>query len=225
MNKRKLFFAMCCLTAVLAIGCGKKNSTDTKNPEQVEKQDNTKTDNADKNDTKNDNEKDNNDKTASETTKGMMQIYFINMDSGEIQTEKVETEDLSAEKTWSLLQEYGVLTQECRMNSFKVNEEEKTIDLDVDEGFGNYIRSMGTTGETEVLACVVNTYLDSFQCERIKITEAGHTFETSGAVLAGYMTKQQEAGMRKSEKIIKKMYGIIVDSGNVYYSATGDGMG
>lgn len=190
MNKRKLFFAMCCLTAVLAIGCGKKNSTDTKNPEQVEKQDNTKTDNADKNDTKNDNEKDNNDKTASETTKGMMQIYFINMDSGEIQTEKVETEDLSAEKTWSLLQEYGVLTQECGMNSFKVNEEEKTIDLDVDEGFGNYIRSMGTTGETEVLACVVNTYLDSFQCEKIKITEAGRTFETSGAVLAGYMTKQ-----------------------------------
>ena len=31
--------------------------------------------------------------------------------------------------------------------------------------------------------------------------------------------------MRKSEKIIKKMYGIIVDSGNVYYSGTGDGMG
>lgn len=31
--------------------------------------------------------------------------------------------------------------------------------------------------------------------------------------------------MRKSEKIIKKMYGIIVDGGNVYYSVTGDGMG
>ena len=97
---------------------------------------------------------------------------------------------MSAEKTWSLLQEYGVLTQECRMNSFKLNEEEKTIDLDVNEDFGNYIRSMGTTGETEVLECIVNTYLDSFQCEKIKITEAGRTFETSGAVLAGYMTKQ-----------------------------------
>lgn len=45
-------------------------------------------------------------------------------------------------------------------------------------------------GETEVLECIVNTYLDSFQCEKIKITEAGRTFETSGAVLAGYMTKQ-----------------------------------
>ena len=102
----------------------------------------------------------------------------------------METDSLNEEKIWSLLQEKSVITPECGMNSFKVNEEEKTIDLDVDEGFGNYIRSMGTTGETEVLACVVNTYLDSFQCEKIKITEAGRTFETSGAVLAGYMTKQ-----------------------------------
>lgn len=162
MHKRKLFYAMCCLTAVLAIGCGKKDSTDTKNPEQVESQDTTKTDDENKSDTKNDTE----------------------------QTDDVETDSLNEEKIWSLLQEKSVITPECGMNSFKVNEEEKTIDLDVDEGFGNYIRSMGTTGETEVLACVVNTYLDSFQCEKIKITEAGRTFETSGAVLAGYMTKQ-----------------------------------
>ena len=73
---------------------------------------------------------------------------------------------------------------------FKVKRRREDDRSDVDEGFGNYIRSMGTTGETEVLACVVNTYLDSFQCEKIKITEAGRTFETSGAVLAGYMTKQ-----------------------------------
>ena len=175
MYKRKLFYAMCCLTAVLATGCGKKDSTDTKNPEQVESQDTTKTDDK---------------KEESEKTKSVMKIYSINMSSGEIQTEDVETDSLNEEKIWSLLQEKSVITPECGMNSFKVNEEEKTIDLDVDEEFGNYIRSMGTTGETEVLACVVNTYLDSFQCEKIKITEAGRTFETSGAVLAGYMTKQ-----------------------------------
>ena len=171
---------MCCLTAVLAIGCGKKDSTDTKNPEQVESQDTTKTDDKNKSDTKNDTEKKDDKKEESEKTKSVMKI----------QTEDVETDSLNEEKVWSLLQEKSVITPECGMNSFKVNEEEKTIDLDVDEGFGNYIRSMGTTGETEVLACVVNTYLDSFQCEKIKITEAGHTFETSGAVLAGYMTKQ-----------------------------------
>jgi len=114
----------------------------------------------------------------------------VDTEAADAQSEDVETDSLNEEKIWSLLQEKSVITPECGMNSFKVNEEEKTIDLDVDEGFGNYIRSMGTTGETEVLACVVNTYLDSFQCEKIKITEAGRTFETSGAVLAGYMTKQ-----------------------------------
>ena len=190
MYKRKLFYAMCCLTVVLAIGCGKKDSTDTKNPEQVESQDTTKTDDKNKSDTKNDTEKKDDKKEESEKTKSVMKIYSINMGSGEIQTEDVETDSLNEEKIWSLLQEKSVITPECGMNSFKVNEEEKTIDLDVDEGFGNYIRSMGTTGETEVLACVVNTYLDSFQCEKVKITEAGRTFETSGAVLAGYMTKQ-----------------------------------
>ena len=59
MHKRKLFYAMCCLTAVLAIGCGKKDSTDTKNPEQVESQDTTKTDDENKSDTKNDTYSDN----------------------------------------------------------------------------------------------------------------------------------------------------------------------
>ena len=185
MHKRKLFYAMCCLTAVLAIGCGKKDSTDTKNPEQVESQDTTKTDDENKSDTKNDTEQTDDKKEESEKTKSV-----VDTEAADAQSEDVETDSLNEEKIWSLLQEKSVITPECGMNSFKVNEEEKTIDLDVDEGFGNYIRSMGTTGETEVLACVVNTYLDSFQCEKIKITEAGRTFETSGAVLAGYMTKQ-----------------------------------
>ena len=145
MYKRKLFYAMCCLTAVLAIGCGKKDSTDTKNPEQVESQDTTKTDDENKSDTKNDTEQTDDKKEESEKTKSVMKIYSINMSSGEIQTEDVETDSLNEEKIWSLLQEKLVITSECGMNSFKVNEEEKTIDLDVDEGFGNYIRSMGTT--------------------------------------------------------------------------------
>ena len=69
MNKRKLFYAMCCLTAVLAIGCGKKDSTDTKNPEQVESQDTTKTDDENKSDTKNDTEQTDDKKEESEKTK------------------------------------------------------------------------------------------------------------------------------------------------------------
>ena len=49
---------------------------------------------------------------------------------------------------------------------------------------------MGTTEEQEVLKCIVNTFLDSYSCEKIKITENGQPLETSSAVLNGYMTKQ-----------------------------------
>ena len=101
MHKRKLFYAMCCLTAVLAIGCGKKDSTDTKNPEQVESQDTTKTDDENKSDTKNDTEQTDDKKEESEKTKSVMKIYSINMSSGEIQTEDVETD--STEDLFCLL--------------------------------------------------------------------------------------------------------------------------
>ena len=36
------------------------------------------------------------------------------------------------------------------MNSCNVDQEQKTIDLDVDSGTGSYIRSMGTTGEEQI---------------------------------------------------------------------------
>ena len=49
---------------------------------------------------------------------------------------------------------------------------------------------MGTTEESEVLKCVVNTFLDSYNYDKIKITENGQVFETSDAVLDGYMTRQ-----------------------------------
>ena len=107
------------LTAVLAIGCGKKDSTDTKNPEQVEGQDTTKTDDENKSDTKNDTEQTDDKKEESEKTKSVMKIYSINMSSGEIQTEDVETDSLNEEKIWSLLQEKLVITSECGMNSSK----------------------------------------------------------------------------------------------------------
>ena len=41
-----------------------------------------------------------------------MKIYSINMSSGEIQTEDVETDSLNEEKVWSLLQEKSVITPE-----------------------------------------------------------------------------------------------------------------
>ena len=68
-----------------------------------------------------------------------------------------------------------------------LREEEKTIDLDFNSKLGDRVRSFGSTGETEIIGCLVNTYLDAYDCEGIQLTEEGQKFETSsGADFDGY---------------------------------------
>ena len=76
------------------------------------------------------------------------------------------------------------------MLEFSLNESEKKIDLDFNKTTGDRIRSMGTTGESEILACIINTYLDAYECDGIKLTEEGEPLETSsGADFNGYSSK------------------------------------
>lgn len=52
---------------------------------------------------------------------------------------------------------------------------------------GERIRSMGTTGKDEILRCIVNSYLDTYNCEKLKLTENGQTLDTGDTELDGYM--------------------------------------
>ena len=61
----------------------------------------------------------------------------------------------------------------CQLLSFKVNEETHLIDLDFNAATGEYIRSMGTTGEIQIIGCIINTYLETYDCDGIKLTEEG----------------------------------------------------
>ena len=99
-------------------------------------------------------------------------------------------DDLTTEIIWDALKEKNVIQEDAGFNSCELNEEDKSISLDVDQQFGDDIRRMGTTEESEVLKCVVNTFLDSYNYDKIKITENDQVFETSDAVLNGYMTRQ-----------------------------------
>ena len=80
-----------------------------------------------------------------------------------------------------------ILTEGCQLLSFKVNEETHLIDLDFNAATGEYIRSMGTTGEIQIIGCIINTYLETYDCDGIKLTEEGKVLQTShGANYDGY---------------------------------------
>ncbi len=123
-----------------------------------------------------------------ETDARDVEIYYIDDATGEMVTETAEIKD--EDDIWSQLQKKGVLTEECRMLSFDLNEEERTIDLDFNSALGDRVRSFGTTGETEIIGCLINTYLDAYECEGIRLTEEGQVFETGhGAEFDGYTGK------------------------------------
>ena len=99
--------------------------------------------------------------------------------------------EISDEKDiWRHLQDTGIITEDCQLLEFSLNESEKKIDLDFNKATGDRIRSMGITGESEILACIINTYLDAYECDGIKLAEEGEPLETSsGADFNGYSSK------------------------------------
>ena len=113
--------------------------------------------------------------TSKEAQDQILKLYYIS-DSEEIECAEIRTNLLQTTDIWNGLIGEGVLSSECKMNSCNVDQEQKTIDLDVDSGTGSYIRSMGTTGD---------------ECERFKITENGQPLETGHTVLKGYMTADE----------------------------------
>lgn len=131
-----------------------------------------------------------NENTSVSETTAKMKIYFADSGSGEIISKEVDVEKVTPELIWENLQNEGVISSECALNQYTLYEEEKLIDIDVNGTFGNYIRSMGTTGENIVLTSITRSYLENFGYEGIKITVDGQVLETGHAILDGYMGLQ-----------------------------------
>lgn len=117
--------------------------------------------------------------------------YVSNDDATAFVAESVEIDELTPENIVKVLIEKSVLPSDVQV----LNCDKQTIDgvesLDVDfnEAFGAYVCSMGTTGEYYTIGSVVNTFLDAYGCEKIKITVEGNTLETGHAEYPGYMNR------------------------------------
>ena len=122
-----------------------------------------------------DNEEDN---VIEDTKKISVNVYRFNPDDETFVVETKECDELSEQNIWSLLKETTSIPADSHVNSFKMNGDQ--LELDVDHAFGEKLRSYGTSGEDALMGCVVNTYLDVYQCSSIKITEEG------GALCSGH---------------------------------------
>ena len=122
-----------------------------------------------------------------EDSKVSVVIYKMSQEEEKIITETVECDELNEKNIWTSLKEAKVVAEGTEALSLK--KEGNKLELDVNGEFGNQLRSYGTAGETELLHCVVNTYLDAYKCDGIKITEEKAVLTSGHAEYDSYMER------------------------------------
>ena len=188
------------LTGVLlsVSACSNSSSTDAsqsdnqKNEQQKSDNDNQKNEKQDeqsKADQMEDDSEEN--QTVQEDKSAEITIYTSNDDATAFVAESVKIDELTPENIVNALVQKSVLSSDVRV--LKCEEQTvdgvKSLDADFNEAFGAYVCSMGTTGEYYTIGSIVNTFLDAYGCEKIKITVEGNTLESGHAEYPGYMNR------------------------------------
>ena len=195
------------LTGVLlsVSACSNSSSTDAsqsdnqKNEQQKSDNDNQKNEKQDEQSEADQMEDDSDkkeDQTVQEDKSAEITIYTSNDDATAFVAESVKIDELTPENIVKVLIEKSVVQKSVLSADVRVLKcEEQTVDgvksLDVDfnEAFGAYVCSMGTTGEYYTIGSVVNTFLDAYGCEKVKITVEGNALETGHAEYPGYINR------------------------------------
>lgn len=100
-----------------------------------------------------------------------------------------ETEDLSAASLTKALQGAALREGETILS---LAWESNVVRADMNEAFGQRVRSLGTSGERAVLGSLTNTLLDAFGAERLILTVGGETLETGHNVYSDPLTFVKE---------------------------------
>ena len=118
-------------------------------------------------------------------------VYYSNADATAFESSEVSIPSLSPEAVLGALVSQGALTADVAENSFTVNtvDGKASIELDLNSAFAAYVSNMGSTGEYYAVGALVNTFLDAYECEQIRITVDGEVLSTGHAEYPGYLAR------------------------------------
>lgn len=196
--KRKLIIVL--LTGVLLSisACSSSTGTDSSQSDnqktEHQEDDKDKVDQSDENKadlSEADSEKKAEDIVSNEDKSVEIKVYVSNDDATAFVSESVKIDELTSENIVKVLIEKSVLSSDVQ--ALKCDKQTvdgvESLNVDFNEAFGAYVCSMGTTGEYYTIGSVVNTFLDAYGCEKIKITVEGNTLESGHAEYPGYMNR------------------------------------
>lgn len=168
------------------------SQSDSQNTKQseVDKNKNEQTEDNNKNEVTDEVDKENN-QMNQENNSIEIKVYVCNDDATAFVSESVKIDELTPENIVNALIEKSVLSSDVQV--LKCDKQTvdgvESLEIDFNEAFGAYVCSMGTTGEYYTIGSIVNTFLDAYGCEKVKITVEGNTLETGHAEYPGYMNR------------------------------------
>lgn len=197
--KRKVFVILLVAMLVSVSACSNSTSIDSSQSDnQKTEQQETDKDMVDQKEENKENQlagedvnKKSEDTVSNEDKSVDIQLYVSNDDATAFVSESVKIDELTPENIVNALVQKSVLPSDIQV--LKCEEQivdgVKSLDVDFNEAFGAYVCSMGTTGEYYTIGSIVNTFLDAYGCEKVKITVEGNTLETGHAEYPGYMNR------------------------------------
>ena len=113
-------------------------------------------------------------------------VYFPNDQASDLRADTAQIPDTEAAVTVAYAQAivdqliaHDALPKDSKV--LAISKDGNALSLDMDEAFLAGLRQSGSTGESMYLGSLVNTFLDNFNCETVRVTVEGKSFSTAHA--------------------------------------------
>lgn len=113
-------------------------------------------------------------------------VYFPNDTVSDLRADTVHITDTEAAVTVAYAQAivdqliaHDALPKDSKV--LAISKDGNALSIDMDEAFLAGLRQSGSTGESMYLGSLVNTFLDNFNCETVRVTVEGKPFSTAHA--------------------------------------------
>lgn len=119
-------------------------------------------------------------------------IYFSNSNADGLEKETITVEEITPEIIITNLAKHNIVSIDTKIKEFDIGKDEEAdrdvITLDMSKAFGEYIKTMGSSGENVIIAALTNTFLDAFEADALKLTVEGEVLETGHGIYEEELT-------------------------------------
>ncbi len=133
--------------------------------------------------------------TESETATNpvSLNVYSSNDDATGFVVNTVEVSEITPEIIVSELAKVNICTMNTEVLTF--HQDGKVIELNLSKQFSNYLNMMGTSGEYIVMGSLVNTFLDAYDADSVKIMVLGAPLSTGHETYEEPLSKFEDMKM------------------------------